>query len=65
MRDKEVDVVIAYTLDRLSSDLVHFISLQEELEKAVVALILVTETVRRWGKRLSNILARIPQQRSK
>ena len=47
VRDKEVDAVIAYTLDRLSRDLVHFIILQEELEKAVVALILVTETVRR------------------
>jgi len=65
VRDKEVDAVIACTLDRLSRNLGHFIILLEEMEKAVVALVLVTETVRRWGKRLSNILARIPQQRSK
>ncbi|MBA7702462.1 hypothetical protein ES703_111230 [subsurface metagenome] len=45
MRDKEVEVVIAYTLDRLSRDPVHFIILQEELEKAGVGLILVTETI--------------------
>ncbi len=45
VRDKKVDVVIAYTLDRLSRDPVHFIILQEELEKAGVELILVTETV--------------------
>jgi len=45
VRDKEVDAVIGYTLDRLSRDPVHFIILQEELEKAGVALILVTETI--------------------
>ncbi len=45
VRDKEVDVVIAYTLDRLSRDPVHFIILQEELERSGVELTLVTETV--------------------
>ena len=45
VRDKEVDAVIGYTLDRLSRDPVHFIILQEELEKAGVELILVTETI--------------------
>ena len=45
VRDKEVDAVIAYTLDRLSRDPVHFIILQEEMEKAGVKLILVTETI--------------------
>ncbi len=45
VRDKEIDVVIAYTLDRLSRDPVHFIILQEEMEKAGVKLILVTETI--------------------
>jgi len=45
VRDKEVDTVIAYTLDRLSRDPVHFIILQEEMEKAGVKLILVTETI--------------------
>ena len=43
VRDREVDAVIAYTLDRLSRDPVHFIILQEELERAGVELILVTE----------------------
>jgi site-specific DNA recombinase len=45
VKDKEVDAVIAYTLDRLSRDPVHFIILQEELEKSGVELVLVTETV--------------------
>ena len=45
VRDKQVDAVIAYTLDRLSRDPVHFIILQEELERAGVALIMVTEDV--------------------
>jgi len=45
VRDKEVDAVIAYTLDRLSRDPVHFIILQEELEKAGVEFILATETI--------------------
>jgi len=45
VRDKEVDAVIGYTLDRLSRDPVHFIILQEEMEKAGVELILATETI--------------------
>jgi len=45
VRDKEVEAVIAYTLDRISRDPVHFIILQEELERADIELILVTETV--------------------
>ena len=45
VRDNEVDVVIAYTLDRLSRDPVHFIILQDEIEKAGVELILVTEDI--------------------
>ena len=43
VRDREVDVVIAYTLDRLSRDPVHFIILQEELERNGIGLVLVTE----------------------
>jgi site-specific DNA recombinase len=43
VRDKQVDAVIAYTLDRLSRDPVHFIILQEELEKSGVEIVLVTE----------------------
>jgi len=43
VRNKEIDVVIAYTLDRLSRDPVHFIILQEEMERNGVELILVTE----------------------
>jgi site-specific DNA recombinase len=43
VKDKEVDAVIAYTLDRLSRDPVHFIILQEEMERNGVGLILVTE----------------------
>ena len=65
VRDKEVDAVIACTLDRLSRNLGHFIILHEELDMAGVALVLITDTVRRWGKRLSNILARILHQKSK
>ncbi|MFC2045700.1 recombinase family protein [Chloroflexota bacterium] len=45
VRDKQVDAVIAYTLDRLSRDPVHFIILQEELERVGVELIMVTEDV--------------------
>ena len=45
VRDKEVDAVIAYTLDRLSRDPVHFIILQEELQRAGIEIILVTETI--------------------
>ena len=44
VRDKEVETVIVYSLDHLSRDPVPFIILQEELEKAGVELILVTET---------------------
>ncbi len=43
VRNGDVQAVIAYCLDRLSRDPVHFIILQEELEKAKVALILATE----------------------
>ena len=43
VRDKEVDAVVAYTLDRVSRDPVHFIILQEEMERSGVELILVTE----------------------
>jgi len=45
VRDKEVDAVVAYTLDRLSRDPVHFIILQEEMERSGVELVLVTEDV--------------------
>jgi site-specific DNA recombinase len=45
VRNKEIDAVIAYTLDRVSRDPVHFIILQDELEKAGIKLILVTETI--------------------
>ena len=45
VRDKEVDAVVAYTLDRLSRDPVHFIILQEEMERSGVELILITEDV--------------------
>ncbi|NQT47549.1 MAG: recombinase family protein, partial [Chloroflexi bacterium] len=38
-------VIVAYCLDRLSRDPVHFILLQEEMEKAGVEIILATETV--------------------
>ena len=45
VRDKQVDAVIAYTLDRLSRDPVNFLILQEEQERAGVALIMVTEDI--------------------
>lgn len=45
VRDSEVDAIIVYTLDRLSRDPVHFIILQEELERAGVELILATEDI--------------------
>lgn len=45
VRNREIQAVIAYCLDRLSRDPVHFIILQEELERAGVALIMVTEDV--------------------
>jgi site-specific DNA recombinase len=44
-RSGELDVVIAYTLDRLSRDPVHFIILQDELKRAGVDIVLVTETL--------------------
>jgi len=57
VRDKKVDAVIAYTLDQLSRDPVHFIILQEELEKANVELILITEDIDSsdMGKLISHI----------
>ncbi len=45
IRVKEVDAVIAHAFDRISRDPVHLIILQEEMEKAGVKLILVTEDV--------------------
>lgn len=45
VRDKEIDAIVAYTLDRLSRDPVHLVILQQELEKAEVELQLVTETL--------------------
>jgi len=45
VRNKKVDAIVAYTLDRLSRDPVHFIILQEEFERASVQLIMVTETI--------------------
>ena len=57
VRNREVQAVIAYCLDRLSRDPVHFIILQEEMEKAGVELILVTETVDSsdMGKLISHV----------
>ena len=43
VRDGDVQAVVAYCIDRLSRDPVHFIILQEELEKTKVALVLATE----------------------
>lgn len=43
VRNREIQAVIAYCLDRLSRDPVHFIILQEEMERSGVGLILVTE----------------------
>jgi len=43
VRNGEIQAIIAYCLDRLSRDPIQFIVLQEELEKANVALILATE----------------------
>lgn len=45
VRDKEVNTVIAYTLDRVSRNPVHLVLLQDEFERAGVELILVTETL--------------------
>jgi site-specific DNA recombinase len=57
VRQKNVDAVIVYTTDRLSRDPIHFIILQEELEKFDVKLILVTETIDSsdLGKLISHI----------
>ena len=44
-REQKTGAVIAYTLDRLSRDPVHFIILQEELERNGVEIILATESV--------------------
>jgi len=43
VRDNEVDVVIAYTLDRVARDPVHFIILQEEFQKHGVELVFVAD----------------------
>ncbi len=45
VRGKQVDAIIAYSLDRLSRDPVHCIILQDELQRAEVELILITETL--------------------
>jgi len=45
VRNQEINALIAYTLDRLSRDPVHFIILQQELERAGVKILLVTETI--------------------
>jgi site-specific DNA recombinase len=45
VRNKEIDALFAYTLDRLSRDPVHFIILLEQIERAGVELVLVTETL--------------------
>jgi site-specific DNA recombinase len=42
-RTKKIDAIIAYTLDRLSRNPMHFRILQDEMERAGVDLILVTE----------------------
>ena len=57
VRDGEVQAIVAYTLDRLSRDPVHFIILQEEMKKAGVEIILVTESLDSsdMGKLISHI----------
>lgn len=57
VRNKEIDAVIAYALDRLSRDPVDFIILQDEIEKAGLKLIFVTEDVDTsdMGKLISHI----------
>ena len=57
VRQGEVDAVVAYCLDRLSRDPVHFIILQEEMEKVGVEIILATETLDStdMGKLISHI----------
>jgi len=57
VRDGEVQAVVAYALDRLSRDPVDFIILQEEIERAGVEIILVTESLDSsdMGKLISHI----------
>jgi len=57
VRDGEVQAIVAYTLDRLSRDPVHFIILQEEMKKAGVEIILATESLDSsdMGKLISHI----------
>ncbi len=45
VRDKQIDAVIVYVLDRLSGDPVHEIILEDEMERHGVQLISVTENV--------------------
>lgn len=45
VRSNQIDAVISYTLDRMSRDPVHFIIVQDEMEKYGVKLVLVTETL--------------------
>ncbi len=45
VRDKQVDAVIIYVLDRLSGDPVHIVILEDELERHDVQLISVTEDI--------------------
>ncbi len=45
IRNKDVNLIIAYTLDRLSRDPIHYILLQDEFERAGAELLLVTETL--------------------
>jgi len=45
IRTREIDVLIAYTLDRLSRDPVHYIIITEEIERHNARLALVTEDV--------------------
>ena len=45
VRNKEVGAVICFCLDRLSRDPVHFILLQDEIERAGAELILVAEDI--------------------
>ena len=57
VRDKEIDIVVVYCLDRFSRDPTHGVILQEELERAGVGLEAVTETVENndLGKLISYI----------
>lgn len=45
VRGKQVNAVICYCLDRLSRDPIHFIILQDEVERAGAKIILVTDTL--------------------